>query len=123
MIGHIVNINAAAIESTDFRRVLDTGEHTQIVIMSINPGEEIGTEIHADADQILYLVKGEGKVILNKEEAPFKAGDIVLVHAGTEHNFVTTGSEPMKIITTYSPPHHPSDTVHETKEEAAEAKY
>ncbi|MFA5932481.1 MAG: cupin domain-containing protein [Microgenomates group bacterium] len=123
MIGHLIDVNSQAIQSTDFRRVLDTGEFTQVVIMSINPGEDIGSEIHADTDQVLYLVKGEGKVVLNKEEAPFKVGDVVLVHAGTEHNFITTGSEPMKIITMYSPPHHPPETIHETKEEAQEAKY
>lgn len=123
MIGHLVDVNSQAIQSTDFRRVLDTGEYTQVVIMSINPGEDIGSEVHADTDQVLYLVKGEGKVVLNKEEAPFKAGDIVLVHAGTEHNFITVGPEPMKIITMYSPPHHPAGTIHETKAEAQEAAY
>lgn len=123
MIGHLQDVNSQAIESTDFRRVLDTGEYIQVVIMSINPGEDIGLEVHADTDQVLYLIKGEGKVVLNGEEMPFKAGDVVLVHAGTEHNFVTVGSEPMKIITMYSPPHHPVGTVHETKKDALEAAY
>jgi mannose-6-phosphate isomerase-like protein (cupin superfamily) len=123
MIGHLIDVNSQAAESTDFRRVLDTGEHTQVVIMSINPGEDIGSEVHADTDQVLYLLSGEGKVVLNKEEAPFKVGDVVLVHAGTEHNFITVGEEPMKIITMYSPPHHPEGTIHETKEQAQEAAY
>lgn len=123
MIGHIQDINSKVKENKNFRQVLDTGEYTQVVIMNINPGEDIGTEVHADTDQVLYLVAGEGKVVLNKEEMPFKAGDLVLVHAGTEHNFITVGSEPMKIITTYSPPHHPVGTIHETKAEAQEAAY
>lgn len=123
MLGHIQDIEQKAKENTFFRQVLETGEHTQIVIMSIPPNSDIGMETHQDNDQVLYLVAGEGKVILNGQEEPFKKGDIVLVRAGTEHNFVTVGSEPMKIITTYSPPHHPDGTVHKTKEEAEAAEY
>ncbi|MDD2823552.1 MAG: cupin domain-containing protein [Candidatus Daviesbacteria bacterium] len=93
MIGHLPDVNSQAKQNSFFRKVLDTGEYTQVVIMSINPGEDIGSEVHADTDQVLYLVSGEGKVVLNGEEAPFKAGDIVLVHAGTEHNFITVGED------------------------------
>ena len=118
MLGHIQNIEQKAKENTFFRQVLETGEKTQIVIMSIKPGTDIGMETHPDNDQVLYLVEGEGKVILNGQEESFKKGDVVLVRAGTEHNFVTVGESPMKIITTYSPPHHPDGTVHKTKEEA-----
>lgn len=91
--------------------------------MSIPSGGEIGSEIHSDTDQVLYLVEGEGKVVLNGEEALYKAHDIVLVHAGVEHNFITTGETPMKIITMYSPPHHPQGTIHETKADAEKANY
>lgn len=123
MIGHIPNIAQKALDNTYFRQVLENGQHTQVVIMSIPAGGEIGMETHADNDQVLYLVAGEGKVILGGEEAPYKTGDIVLVHAGTEHNFVNTGTTDLKIITTYSPPHHPAGTVHKTKEEAEKASY
>jgi len=122
-VGFVEDIKEQAKKNTFFRQVLETGDHTQVVIMSINPGEDIGSETHPDTDQVLYLVEGEGKVVLNGEEAPYKAGDIVLVHGGTEHNFITVGDEPMKIITTYSPPHHPAGTVHKTKADAQKSSY
>ena len=80
-------------------------------------------ETHPDNDQVLYFVDGEGKAILSGEEAVIKKGDLVLVKAGTEHNFINTGDEDLKIITTYSPPHHPAGTIHKTKEEASQASY
>ncbi len=112
-----------ALDNTYFRQVLENGVHTQVVIMSIPPGTDIGMETHPDNDQVLYLVAGEGKVILNGVTSPYLTGDLVLVPAGTEHNFVNTGSTDLKIITTYSPPHHPAGTVHKTKEEASKATY
>ena len=101
-----------------FRQVLATGKHTQVVIMSIPPGGEIGEEIHKDNDQVLYLVAGAGQVVLDGQPADYDAGDLVLVPAGTRHNFITRGEAAMKIITTYSPPHHPDGTIHKTKAEA-----
>ncbi|MCL5784986.1 MAG: cupin domain-containing protein [Patescibacteria group bacterium] len=123
MVGLIQDIKEKAKENTYFRQVLETGEHTQIVIMSIPPKGEIGEEVHPDSDQVLYLVEGEGEVVLNDEKSPYREGDIVLVRAGTKHNFINTGMEDLKIITTYSPPHHPAGTVHKTKEEADHAGY
>ena len=123
MQGKIEDIIAKAKQNTYFREVLETGKHTQIVVMSIPPGGEIGSEVHPDNDQVLYLVEGEGRVVLNSEDAPYRANDIVLVRAGTEHNFINTGSVDLKIITTYSPPHHPTGTIHKTKEEADKAGY
>ncbi len=111
----INDIVSKAKANTDFRQVLENGTHTQIVIMSIPVGGDIGEEIHTDNDQVLFLVEGEGKVILNGIESPYKTGDIVLVPAGTKHNFINTGSTDLKIITTYSPPHHPPGTIHHTK--------
>ena len=105
---HIRNINLKAKENTSFRQVLATSEHTQVVIMSIEVAGEIGKEVHPDNDQILYLLSGQGRAILNGVESSFEAGDLVLVPAGLEHNFINIGSEPMKIITSYSPPHHTS---------------
>lgn len=116
---HLANLTKQAIDSTDFRRVLATGGHTQVVIMSIPAGGDIGEEVHADTDQILYLVEGSGQVILEGEPADFHVGDLVLVTAGTRHNFRTIGETAMKIITAYSPAHHPEGTIHRTKADAA----
>lgn len=123
MEGFIENIIQKAKDNTYFREVLETGKNTQIVIMSIPPRTDIGEEVHEKEDQVLFLVEGEGEAVLNDQRKPYKAGDIVLVRAGTKHNFINTGSTDLKIITTYSPPHHPTGTVHKTKEEALQAHY
>lgn len=119
---HIKNINQQAANNDNFRHVLETTSHTQIVIMSIPPGGEIGSEVHPDNDQVLYLVEGRGKSVLSGAETDFQAGDIVLVPAGTEHNFIAAADAPLKIITTYSPPHHANGLIHRTKAEADAAE-
>ncbi|MBI2599907.1 cupin domain-containing protein [Candidatus Daviesbacteria bacterium] len=91
--------------------------------MSIPVGGEIGEETHTETDQVLLCIEGEGKAILNDEEMKFEEDDLVLVRAGTKHNFINTGMEDMKILTTYSPPHHPDATIHKTKQEADQAGY
>lgn len=121
--GVVKDITKKALGNTYFRQVLENGTHTQVVIMSIPAGGEIGMETHPENDQVLYLVAGEGKAILSGQEFPYRAGDLVLVPAGTEHNFVNTGAVDLKIITTYSPPHHPAGTIHKTKEEASHETY
>lgn len=118
MKGFVSKIEDRAEQNTNFRQVLETGEHTQVVIMSIPPTGEIGEEVHSDTDQVLYIVEGEGKAILDGEETSFREEDLFLVRAGTKHNFLNTGDEDLKIITTYSPPHHPDGTIHRTKAEA-----
>ncbi len=123
MINLIKNIKQQAKENTYFRHVLETGANTQVVIMSIPIGGEIGEEVHNDNDQVLYLVEGVGKVVLEGQEEIFEKNDLVLVRAGTKHNFINTGEADMKIITTYSPPHHPDGIIHKTKEEAENAHY
>lgn len=123
MSSFIHDIKDKAIENTYFRQVLSTGEHTQIVVMSIPVGEEIGAETHTDSDQVLYFVAGKGKAVISGKEIPFAKEDIFLVKAGTLHNFINTGSKDLKIITAYSPPHHPDGTIHKTKAEAAKANY
>lgn len=115
---NIVHIRQRALDNTYFRQVLVTGKHTQIVIMHIPAGGEIGEETHDENDQVLYLVSGEGTVYLNGVASDYEAGDIVLVPAGTRHNFVASTDQPLKIITTYSPPHHPDGTIHKTKADA-----
>ena len=123
MKGLVKAIKQQALDNTYFRQVLETGQNTQVVIMSIPPGGEIGMEVHDKEDQVLYFVAGSGEVILGAEAQPIEEGDIVLVRAGTKHNFRNTGLEDLKISTTYSPPHHPEGTVHKTKEEADKAGY
>lgn len=115
---HLKNLTQQAIDNTYFRQVLATGKNTQVVIMSIEPGGEIGEEVHSDNDQVLYLVEGSGKAVIDGQEMTFTQNDVVLVPAGTKHNFISNAGSTMKIITTYSPPHHPDGTVHKTKAEA-----
>ena len=115
------NVRQQVMVNTNFRQVLETGPHTQVVMMSIPPGGEIGEEVHPDNDQVLYLIDGAGQVILDGQASDFNSGDLVLVPAGTKHNFITSDGTDMKIITMYSPPHHPDGTVHATKADANRA--
>lgn len=119
----IKDIVSKAKENTYFRQVLETGSHTQVVIMNIPSRGEIGEEIHPDSDQVLFLLSGMGEIILEGKKQPYEAGDLVLIRAGIKHNFINTGSEDLKIITTYSPPHHPQGTIHKTKTEADNVGY
>ena len=115
------NISKLARENTDFRREILTNEHSQVVLMSIEPGDDIGEETH-DVDQVLAFVNGRGEAILDGKKAPVENGSLVAVPAGTRHNFVNTGSEPLKLYTIYSPPEEPPGTVHHTKAEALSAE-
>lgn len=119
---HIKDLESKAMKNTTFRTVLATSKHTQVVVMDVKPGEDIGKEIHPNEDQVLYLISGRGTIYMDGKEMDFNKGDCVLVPAGTEHNFTTIGDESMKIITTYSPPHHPDGTVHKTKADAEAAE-
>jgi mannose-6-phosphate isomerase-like protein (cupin superfamily) len=112
------NIIELVKENEYFRQVVHTGAHAQVVLMSIAPGEDIGMETHAAVDQTLVFVQGEGKAIIAGEEYPIEAGTLSFVEAGTEHNFINTGSEPLKLYTVYAPANHPSDRVHKTKADA-----
>lgn len=118
---HVENILNQAKRNDTFRRVLTTGDHTQVVLMSIPPKGEIGEEVHPDNDQVLLLVEGAGTAVLDGDEKPFEPGDLVLVPAGTLHNFIAE-EDGMQIVTTYSPPQHPEDTVHATKADADAAE-
>jgi mannose-6-phosphate isomerase-like protein (cupin superfamily) len=123
MQGVTADIKKLAKKNRNFRQVVDTGEYVQVVVMNIPPGGEIGEEVHPDTDQILYLVDGEGEVILDGERARYREGDLVLVRAGVRHNFVNTDDEDdLKIITMYAPPHHPVGTIHATKADADQAE-
>ena len=105
-----------------FRQEITTGEHSQLVAMTIPPGGEIGEEVHEDTDQVLIFVEGEGAAILEGERSSVDRNDLVFVKAGTRHNFVNTGQGPLRLITIYAPPHHAPGTVHRTKEEADAAE-
>jgi mannose-6-phosphate isomerase-like protein (cupin superfamily) len=118
-----IDVVEAAKQNTDFRRVLTTGSFSQIVVMSIDPGSEIGEEVHDDVDQTLVFVAGSGEAVLEGNSSPVTPGDLVFVPAGTRHNFVNNGSEPLKLWTLYAPPEHPDGTVHVTKEEADAAEH
>lgn len=112
-------IATVAETSPDFRRVLWTGEHAQLVIMTVPPGGEIGEEVHEDTDQILTFVSGTAEARIAGEKRPVAAGDLVAVPAGTKHNFVNTGPNPLVLYTVYSPPEHADHAVHHSKDEAA----
>jgi mannose-6-phosphate isomerase-like protein (cupin superfamily) len=116
----VINFSIAteAEKSPDFRRVLWTGEHSQLVIMTIPPGGEIGEEVHEDVDQILTFVSGTGEARISGATKQVAQGDLVVVPAGKKHNFVNTGPNPLILYTVYGPPEHADGAVHTTKEEA-----
>ncbi|MEJ3747276.1 cupin domain-containing protein [Actinomycetes bacterium KLBMP 9797] len=111
-------IATVAEESPDFRRVLWTGQHAQLVVMTIPPGGEIGEEVHEDVDQILTFVSGVGEARVAGAKKKVAQGDLVAVPAGTKHNFVNTGPNPLVLYTVYGPAEHADGAVHHTKEEA-----
>lgn len=117
MNGYIVNIEDVTKENTNFRKVLYTGKNSQLVVMSINPGEEIGEEVHT-LDQFLRIEAGKGKAVLDGKEHEIEDDWAVVVPAGMKHNFINTGTEPLKLYTIYSPPEHRHDVVHPTKADA-----
>jgi mannose-6-phosphate isomerase-like protein (cupin superfamily) len=116
------DIAAQAEQSADFRRVLWTGEHSQLVIMTIPPDGEIGEEVHEDTDQVLSFVSGVGEARVAGNKRKVAPGDLVAVPAGTKHNFVNTGPNPLVLYTVYGPPEHADKAVHHTKEEADAAE-
>ena len=116
------SIATEAEKSPDFRRVLWTGEHSQLVVMTIPPGGEIGEEVHEDTDQILTFVSGTGEARVGPDARKVAQGDLVVVPAGTQHNVVNTGPNPLVLYTVYGPPEHAEGAVHATKEEAEEAE-
>lgn len=112
------NIVRATKENADFRRVLFTGAKSQLVVMSIPPGGEIGEETHDHVEQTLYFQSGTGEAMLDGETSRIGPGDVVVVTPGTRHNFKNTGTEPLKVATVYAPPNHIDGRVHATKADA-----
>jgi mannose-6-phosphate isomerase-like protein (cupin superfamily) len=124
MTGFVGDIEKLTEKNKFFRQVLYTGKYAQLVVMSLQPGEEIGNEVHHTVDQFFRIEEGEAKFVFGgSEEHVVKSGDAVIVPAGTYHNVINNSSkEPLKLYTIYSPPNHPDGTVHKTKAEAEAAE-
>lgn len=119
---YIANIEKETTENTSFRRVLYTAKHSQLVLMALQPGEEIGEEVH-HLDQFIRIELGEGKAILDGETTEIHADDAIVIPEGTRHNIINTSPDaPLKLYTIYSPPEHKDGTVHATKADAAADK-
>ena len=122
MNGYITNIEQDTLNNTDYRRVLYTTPKSQLVLMSIEPGDEIGTETH-ELDQFIRIEQGKAKVILNGTEHEVEDDFAIVIPAGTEHNVISTGDVPLKLYSVYSPPEHKHGTVHTTKADDAEEHF
>jgi len=119
MKGFSDNIEKETLANDNFRKVLYTGKHSQLVLMSLGPKEEIGMEVHQDNDQFFRFEKGQGKCVIDGNEYELSDGVAVVVPAGAEHNIINTSeSEEFKLYTIYSPAHHQDGVVRKTKEEA-----
>ncbi len=112
------NIEDETKENENFRKVLFTGPYSQLVVMSLLPGEEIGKEVHTNVDQFFRVEEGKAKVIIDGEEAVLEDDWVTIVPAGAEHNVINVGDKKLKLYTIYSPANHPDGTVHKTKAEA-----
>lgn len=120
MKGYHSNITNLSVQNTNFREVLYTGKHSQLVLMSLLPNEEIGMETHTDNDQFFRIESGVGKCIIDGNEYDLKDDDVIIVPAGAMHNIInTSSSESLKLYTIYSPAHHKDGIIRTTKEEAS----
>ncbi|OGB73375.1 cupin [candidate division Kazan bacterium RIFCSPHIGHO2_01_FULL_44_14] len=118
MRGYHDNIEKMTLANTDFRRVLYTGHHTQLVLMTLKPGEEIGAEVHPNIDQFFRFEAGSGQVVIDDNTYQVADGDAVIVPAGSNHNVINMSSVELKLYTLYSPPEHINGTVRVTKADA-----
>jgi len=118
MKGFVEDIEDLTEDNNDFRRVLYTGKHLQLVLMALKPGEEIGEEVHPDHDQFFRVEKGKGEVWIDGERTQIKSDDAILVPAGAKHNVINTGGKSLKLYTIYGPPDHKDGIVRATKAEA-----
>jgi mannose-6-phosphate isomerase-like protein (cupin superfamily) len=125
MTGYVGPIEKQTLQNTYFRQVLFTGKHAQLVVMCLQPGEEIGKEVHAGVDQFFRIEQGEAKFVFDDQgERLVRDADAVVVPAGTYHNVINTSkTTPLKLYTIYSPPNHPDGTVHKTRAEAEAAEH
>lgn len=119
MRGYFANIEEDTIDNNDFRRVLYSGHHMQLVLMSLLPNEEIGMEVHEENDQFFRFEAGNGRVVIDDNSYDVSDGSVIIVPAGAKHNVINlSSSEPLKMYTIYSPPHHKDGIVRVTKAEA-----
>jgi mannose-6-phosphate isomerase-like protein (cupin superfamily) len=128
MIGWVGDVEQATLDNENFRTVVFTGEHTQLTVMRLRPGEDIGREVHPHLDQFLRMERGRARVEFGSTEDEIEETHevqddwAIIVPAGVWHNVVNTGSEDVKLYSLYSPPEHPANTVHRTKADAEEAE-
>ncbi len=118
MKGYVDDIEKITEENTNFRKVVYTGNHLQLVVMSLKPGEDIGEEVHPKVDQFFRVEEGKGKVVMDGEETEFEDGFAIVVPSGVNHNVINTGDEDLKLYTIYTPANHIDGIVHATKEDA-----
>ena len=129
MLGWVGDIERATLDNDNFRTVLYTGEHTQLTVMRLAPGEDIGMEAHPQLDQFLRVEQGQGRAEFGRSEEDIdETHDVgpdwaIIVPAGVWHNVVNTGGEELKLYSLYSPPEHPDGTVHKTKQESEDAEH
>jgi mannose-6-phosphate isomerase-like protein (cupin superfamily) len=117
MKGYVQNIEGLAIKNAEFRQVLYTAKHCQLVLMALKPKEDIGAEVHK-LDQFFRVEEGSGEAVLDGVRTPIRAGFAVVVPAGTNHNIINTGTVPLKLYTLYAPPNHRDGVVHHTRADA-----
>ena len=120
--GFVTNIEKDTVANKNFRKVLYTGKNSQLVLMSLKPGEEIGSEIHKNTDQFFRVDSGSGKVLINDVATKIKNGFAIVIPQGAKHNVINTGKEDLKLYSIYSPPHHKDQVIHRTKEDAEKDK-
>lgn len=118
MRGFVDNIGSMTEKNSNFRRVVYTGKHLQLVLMSIEPNQDIGEEVHLDRDQFFRVEAGKGEVWIDGNKTKIESDFAVVVPAGARHNIKNTGKEPLKVYTLYGPPEHADGTVHTTKADA-----
>jgi mannose-6-phosphate isomerase-like protein (cupin superfamily) len=118
---YVNNLEKDTIENDNFRKVLNTTDKSQLVVMSLLPYEDIGEEVH-EVDQFIRIEQGKGRAVLNGEETLIEDGFAVVIPAGTRHNIINTENKPMKLYTVYTPPEHAPGTIHKTKVEAEAAE-
>ena len=123
MKGFVDDIEKLTEENEDFRRVLYTGHHLQLVLMTLRPGEEIGEEVHEDRDQFFRIEEGEGEVVIDGVRHEVEDDDAIVVPAGARHNVICTGDSPLRLYTLYGPPEHRDGVVHPRKADAREEHF
>ena len=120
MKGYVGNIEKKTEDNENYREVVFTGPHMQLVVMTLQAGEEIGLEVHDTHDQFFRVESGQAKIVMDGEENIIGAGEAAIVTAGTEHNVINVGDATLKLYTIYAPPQHPEETIHQTKADEPE---